>query len=435
MPIETQTYPKYKPSGIDWLGDIPGGWDSRRIAAIFDFRNTKVSDKDFEPLSVTYDGVKKQVENAAKTDNSENRKLVKIGDIAINGRSDRKGAVGISKYDGSVSGVYHVLKQKNSGVEAKYFHYLFRSSLFSQEFFKWGRGIHDDLWTTRSTEMGHITVPLPPIETQKQIADFLDEKTRVIDALIEGKEKLIELLREKRVALITRAVTKGLNPKAKMKPSDIDWLGRIPAGWEVRKMRYLIGRNDGGVWGDTDDSEGTPVLRSTEVSIDGRWCIDEFELAYRGLTPNEIKKGKLEEGDLVVTKSSGSEEHIGKTAIVNKVIAERGYCYSNFMQRLRPKSGINPKILYYFLNSQSAREQYKYLSNSTIGLGNLNAGMLGELYFLLLPETEQKQIADFLDAETEKIDKAAALIESQIEKLKEYRSSLIYHAVTGKIKI
>jgi type I restriction enzyme, S subunit len=220
-----------------------------------------------------------------------------------------------------------------------------------------------------------------------------------------------------------------------MKPSDIDWLGRIPAGWEVRKMRYLIGRNDGGVWGDTDDSEGTPVLRSTEVSIDGRWCIDEFELAYRGLTPNEIKKGKLEEGDLVVTKSSGSEEHIGKTAIVNKVIAERGYCYSNFMQRLRPKSGINPKILYYFLNSQSAREQYKYLSNSTIGLGNLNAGMLGELYFLLLPETEQKQIADFLDAETEKIDKAAALIESQIEKLKEYRSSLIYHAVTGKIKI
>lgn len=411
---------EYKPSDIDWLGDIPTGWDSRRIAAIFDFRNTKVSDKDFEPLSVTYGGVKKQVENAAKTDNSENRKLVKIGDIAINGRSDRKGAVGISKYDGSVSGVYHVLKLKNSGVEAKYFHYLFRNPLFSQEFFKWGRGIHDDLWTTRSTEMGHITVPLPPLETQKRIADFLDEKTRVIDALIEGKEKLIELLREKRAALITHAVTNGLNLKAKLKPSGVDWLGDIPEGWEIRRGKFIFRYKK-----EPNNSYQCDHI----LALTLRGVINKEDYEARSLTPTDYASYQIFYPDDLVFKLIDLENF--QTSRVG-IVPEKGIMSPAYL-RIVSVAKITPRFFYWFYYSLYLQGIFNFL-----GMGvrsTLNQHDLLAQSVTLPPTQEQKQIADFLDIETLKIDKAVALIESQIEKLKEYRSALIYHAVTGKIKI
>lgn len=404
MTTKTQTYPKYKSSGIDWLGEIPAGWNLQKIAAIFDFRNTKVSDRDFEPLSVTYDGVKKQIEHAAKTDNNENRKLVKSGDIAINGRSDRKGAVGISQYDGSVSGVYHVLKPKNHGVEVKYFHYLFRNPLFSQEFFKWGRGIHDDLWTTRSTEMGHITVSLPPLETQKRIADFLDDQTRVVGELIAKKEKLIDLLREKRAALITRAATKGLDPNIKLKPSGVNWLGDIPEGWEMKRFKFIA------------------------------------RLQYG----NSLAAENREIGDVPVYGSNGQ---VGTHSQANTkapviIVGRKGsFGAVNYVEE--PVFAIDTT---YFIDERWSSENLKWL-NYCMSVANLNdisldTGVPGlsceavhNKAFPLPQKTEQKQIADYLDAETIKIDKATTLIESQIEKLKEYRSSLIYSAVIGKIKI
>ncbi len=406
----TQT-PKYKPSGIDWLGNIPMGWEINKIAAVFDFRNTKVSDKDFEPLSVTYSGVKKQIENVAKTDNSENRKLVRAGDIVINGRSDRRGAVGISKHDGSVSVVYHVLKSK-SNINVKYFHHLFRNSLFSQEFFKWGRGIHDDLWTTRSTEMGHIAVPLPPLEIQKRIADFLDEKTKVIDELVAKKKKLIELLREKRAALITHAVTKGLDPNAKFKTSDIDWLGDIPARWELKRNRFL-GSYIKGKTADLCTSDEKDCLSYLSAEV------------IRGQKEPEFCRGPVvvkEEQILLLWDGANAGEFFW---------AGPGIVSSTFSLIL-PRKNILPKFYFWLLKGLE-----KKLRDYTQGMGipHVSPWILQDSFLPELPWEEQKRIAVFLNTETEKIDKAVALIESQIEKLKEYRLSLIYHAVTGKIKI
>ena len=125
-----EKYPEYKDSGVEWLGKIPANWEAQKIVSVFNFSNQKVTEATHEPLSVTYDGIKRQIENAAKVAEGSLRKLVKVGDIAINGRSDRKGAVGMSEYEGGVSLVYNVLRKRDQLSDSKYFHYLFRSKLF-----------------------------------------------------------------------------------------------------------------------------------------------------------------------------------------------------------------------------------------------------------------------------------------------------------------
>ena len=151
----------YKDSGQEWIGQIHIDWKLSKIAALYGLRNEKVSDKDYPPLSVTMKGVVPQLESAAKTDNGDNRKLVKVGDFAINSRSDRRGSCGISKYDGSVSLINTVLTPRDK-IHPGYYEWLFHSVLFGDEFYKWGHGIVDDLWTTRWQEMKRIVVPVPP---------------------------------------------------------------------------------------------------------------------------------------------------------------------------------------------------------------------------------------------------------------------------------
>jgi type I restriction enzyme S subunit len=194
-------------------------------------------------------------------------------------------------------------------------------------------------------------------------------------------------------------------------------------------MKWVIERNDGGVWGDDPLGEGdTLVLRSTEQTVDGRWQIEEP--ALRSLSEKEKLGSLLETGDLLVTKSSGSALHIGKTTLVTPEIAALGCCYSNFMQRLRLKPVFDSKLAWYLMNNEIARTQFDLLSNSTTGLANLNGTMLGELVVPLPSRDEQAAIATFLDHETAKIDALVAEQERLINLLKEKRQAVISHAVT-----
>ena len=217
-------------------------------------------------------------------------------------------------------------------------------------------------------------------------------------------------------------------PYPAYKPSGVVWLGDVPEHWEVKRAKGLLVRNDGGVWGEDFDDEGIIVLRSTEQTVDGEWKI--VDPAKRRLTPTEYASCRLQEGDLVVTKSSGSSLHIGKTSIVTKQVEAMNCCYSNFMQRLRVKRDAVPRFLWYVLNGQLGREQFDYYSSTTTGLANLNGSIIGNVGMGVPPLDEQKAIAAFLDRETARID---ALIEKkrrQIELLQEKRSALISHAVT-----
>jgi len=215
----------------------------------------------------------------------------------------------------------------------------------------------------------------------------------------------------------------------KYKDSGVEWLGEVPVSWSVAPFKRQIARNDGGVWGDDPDGiSDTIVLRSTDQTVDGRWQLDNA--ASRKLSASDIDGALLDEGDLLLTKSSGSSLHIGKTTLVTSEIAEMRCCYSNFMQRIRTKTTFLPKLAWYFLNNRLARQQLDLVSNSTTGLANLNATMVGQIVVIVPPLPEQIAIAEFLDRETAKIDELVAEQRRLMELLKEKRQAVISHAVT-----
>lgn len=193
-------------SGVEWIGPAPATWRLLRISALYDLRSTKVSDKQYPPLSVTMNGVVPQLDSVAKTDDGDNRKLIRAGDFVINSRSDRRGACGIAPQDGSCSLINIVLAPQES-IHNPYFSYLFRSSLFSDEFYRWGHGIHDDLWTTNWSDMKSIQVPVPPMGEQISIANYLDDKVAEIDSAAARVNRQIELLGAYRKQVINDAVT------------------------------------------------------------------------------------------------------------------------------------------------------------------------------------------------------------------------------------
>ncbi|TAK36455.1 MAG: restriction endonuclease subunit S [Chloroflexota bacterium] len=182
------------------------------------------------------------------------------------------------------------------------------------------------------------------------------------------------------------------------------------------------------MWGDEDDPEGTIVLRSTEQTLDGRWRIKEP--ARRALSAREMRECALDAGDLVITKSSGSAFHIGKTSLVTNDVARLKPCFSNFMQRLRFGERTDPRLAAYVLNCPTGRQQLVYNSNTTTGLANLNGSVLGDVIIGFPPLSEQRAIADFLDAHTAKLDTLVSKKRALIDKLKEKRTALISRTVT-----
>lgn len=197
---------KLKNSGIEWAKHIPEHWEVSRIANVYKLRNQKVSDRDFEPLSVTMKGIFPQWENVAKSDAHDDRKLVRKGDFAINSRSDRRGSCGISDRDGSVSLINLVL-QPLTNMNPNYYNWLFHTESFADEFYKWGHGIVNDLWTTNWQDMKRILIPQPPIQEQREIAEYLDKKCKEIDSILEDKNKQLETLESYKKSIIYEYVT------------------------------------------------------------------------------------------------------------------------------------------------------------------------------------------------------------------------------------
>ena len=261
--------------------------------------------------------------------------------------------------------------------------------------------------------VGAIPVPLPPRVLQTRIADYLDRETATIDALIAKQVELMNRLRERRQAVIDRAF---------VSTSEI-----------VILRRHLV-LNDSGAWGeDPTGADDVAVLRSTEQTVDGYWAISDP--ALRTLSQTERQNTRLREGDLIVTKTSGSFKHVGKTTLVDNEVAEGGYGFGNFMQRLRLKSTMIPKFLWWFMRTDQARSWINLVATTSTGLMNLNGSTLGRMEVPLPSLVEQREIADHLDRETAKIDALIAKAERFIELAQERRAALITAVVTGQIEI
>lgn len=231
-------YVQYKPSSAAWLGELPAHWECKKIGSLFSERKEKVSDKDYAPLSVTKMGILPQLEHAAKTSDGDNRKLVCAGDFVINSRSDRKGSCGVSDRDGSVSLINIVLTPRKRW-NGQYVHYLMRSQPFSEEYYRNGRGIVADLWTTRYSEMKSILLPVPTLEEQDQIVRFLDWKTSSINSLINEKLQEIKIIEELRMTLITEVTHYGIHEPSNLKDAGFNWLGKIPSHWHLRSFSKI----------------------------------------------------------------------------------------------------------------------------------------------------------------------------------------------------
>ena len=195
-----------KPSGIPWLPEVPEGWEVRKVRQHFRLRSEKVSEKDFPPLSVAKIGVVPQLSDVAiSMAEGDTRKLVREGDYVVNSRSDRKGSCGVAPRDGSVTTISIVLEPHD--IDRKYVHYLFRSTPWVEEFYRNGRGIVADLWTTRYQEMRNMLFPLPPLPEQKAIVAYIETRAAKIDAAVAGLEREIAALKEYRERLIADVVT------------------------------------------------------------------------------------------------------------------------------------------------------------------------------------------------------------------------------------
>ena len=413
----TQRYDKYKDSGVQWLGEIPGHWGMSKISSHFRQRNEKVSDKDYPALSVSKQGVTPQLEKVALS-NAEgaSRKLVKVGDYAVNSRSDRKGSCGVSKYEGSVSLITIVLEPFN--IDGEYVHYLFRSNPWVEEFYRNGRGIVADLWTTNYQMMKSMYMPVPPLSEQKQIVSYLDAKCGMIDEWVIKKQKEVEHLQELKQRVIADAVTRGLNPHAKMKATNIPWLTEIPEHWEMRKMKYIFDERS------EKNHPDEPMLSATQ----SEGVILQSKYQGRVVVVNTGFEGLklVKVGDFVIHLRSfqGGIEYAYDQGII-----------SSAYTILKPKYSEFSAYYKRLFKSSSFIDLLKVCVTGIREGQNINYSKLKQFSIPLPPLSEQEQIVSYLDAKTSKIDKLIANITKEIERIKEYKQRLISDVVTGQIKV
>jgi len=425
---------KMRDSGVEWIGQVPEGWRVDRIGSFYTHRNEKVSDRDFAPLSVTMKGILPQLATAAKTEDGDNRKLVRKGDFAINSRSDRRGSCGISDYDGSVSLINTILAPRGE-MSPRYFDWLFHTEAFADEFFKWGHGIVDDLWTTRWSEMKRISIAVPRLDEQEQIAAYLDAQCAEINAAIASSQHSIEDYKALKKSLIFEVVTgkrkvgEGSSPR--MRDSGNVLIGDIPAEWEMLPLRRMGNLANGISKGGECFGRGYPFVSYSDVFKN-----DVLPATVKGLVESDDEdrsRYSVRRGDVLFTRTSETIDEIGIAAACLTTIPQS--TFAGFLIRFRPSSDkLLPEFSRYYFRNKSISEFFaKELCIVT--RASLGQERLKSLPVLVPSLKEQKTIAKYLDEKCSAIDALVAEKESLIADLEAYKKSLIFEVVTGKREV
>ena len=408
-----QQYDEYKDSAVEWLGDIPSHWGAKRLGQFFKERREKVSDKDYAALSVTMKGIVPQLENAAKSDAGDNRKLVLKNDFVINSRSDRKGSSGTSPFDGSVSLISIVLEPRD--ISPRFVHHLLRSYPFQEEFYRYGKGIVADLWSTNSSEMKNILIPNIPIDEQTQIANFLDHETAKIDTLIEKQQTLIRLLQEKRQAVISHAVTPDENEKSAKLGYFIDLL----SGYAFPSNGYK-----------TEPEGNTALLRGINVGVGAlKW--DETVWWSRS-NRDGLEAFELEEGDIVFGMD---RPWISAGARVAEVTKSDLPCL--LLQRVI-RIRANKNTYQPFIKLCLASKEFKFSVEADltgVSVPHISPDQVKSFFIRDVGYEQQKLITDDAFEKMKVLDLIEDSAEQAIKLMQERRTALISAAVTGKIDV
>ena len=376
-----------------------------------------VSDKDYPPLSVTKDGILPQLDTAVKTLYGDKRKLVLQGDYVVNSRSDRKGSCGISPFDGSVSLINIVMPSMDG--EQGYYHLLFRSNDFIEEFYRNGRGIVADLWTTRYQEMKNIEIPFPPLSEQRAIVAYIERKERQIDTYIARQAEQIERLKELRQSIISHAVTRGIHPYTRFRPTGIPWIPEVPEHWEEHRCKNVLIETAVEVGDNTTDY--------TLLSLTKNGVIIRDLSEGKGKFPKDYKTYKVvKPGDLVLCLFD-----VDETPRTVGYVRNHGMltgAYSVFETR-----DVDTEYLCHYFISLDDRKALRPLYRGLRKVIPLPAFMSMPLF--LPPLSEQRAIVAYIEKKTAAVDRMINACREQTELMKAYKQRLISDAVTGRINV
>ncbi|WP_421349607.1 restriction endonuclease subunit S [Aeromonas veronii] len=425
-----RNYSTYSNSGVDWIGEMPAVWTLKRVKHMFTIRKRIAGELGYDILSVTQRGiVVKDIESGEGQLSMDYSKYqrVKPGDFAMNHMDLLTGYVDISDYDGVTSPDYRVFTLDNTDYFAKYFLYIFQMGYQLRLFFHMGQGAsHLGRWRLATDEFNEMVFPVPSCEEQRTIAAFLDYETARIDRLITQQQRLIELLKEKRQAVISHAVTKGLNPNAPMKDSGVEWLGQVPEHWEALPIKYVswfVGT--GGTPKDRDSfTDEKEINWFTPSDFNGELALDD--------SGKYVTKGSILSGD-AKTYPAESVLIVGIGATLGKV----GVCNFKFscnqqINIVTPNRKIAVDFLAFSLLAQT--EQMKQTSNaSTIGI--MNQEKTKGIQIAVPPVQEQTSLIIHLKKKLSDFSLTTSKAEQLIALLHERRTALISAAVTGKIDL
>ena len=428
---------KMKDSGIAWIGEIPEEWELSKIGAVYEERNQKVSDADFPPLSVTKQGVVPQLETAAKTIDGENRKLICKNDFVINSRSDRRGSCGISEYDGSCSLINTVLKPKRNMCNA-YYSFVFRSERFADEFYRWGNGIVDDLWSTKWSNMKRIYIPAPSLQEQHRIADYLDRKCSQIDAIIARQQEVIEKLKAYKLSVITEAVTKGLNPHAPMKDSGDDFIGVMPKHWNVTKLGMLFDFCGGYAYSsDSYTSESdNQVVRIGNVK-NGYMALENAPVYISDKSAVATDKFRINPGSILftMTGTKGKRDYFFTHLVTKEDCKGKKLFLNQRVGCFLPRKNIDAGYYNYLLKEKRILDSIFVYETGTANQGNLGIESIRRTKVQLPSKEEQIKIREYLDDRCSRIECLLTRKSKIIYRLIDYKKSLIYEVITGKKEV
>lgn len=434
--IKYPRYEEYKPSGVEWLGDIPAHWSLETIRAVTQLKSEK-NQPDLQVLSVyrEYGVIPKDSRddnhNATSLDTS-GYKVVNEGDLVVNKMKAWQGSMGISEHRGIVSPAYITCRVDSDRVSPNFLHYLLRSRPYICVYNALSYGVRVGQWDMHYEDFKRILLPLPSFEDQQNIADFLDQKIAEIDEAIAKKQRLIELLKEQKTILINQAVTKGLNPDTPMRNSGVEWVEEVPAHWVVRKLKYYSDVQSGITLGKTFTGRlvVAPYLRVANVQAG---YFDLEDIAELNLPQKVIDQYRVRVGDILVTEG-GDIDKLGRGTVWAGDI--ENCIHQNHIFAVRVKRTVASEyFVSLVLGADYGRKYFTHTANKTTNLASTNRTKLGNFPIALPPLNEQAKIIEYSNEVTASYGSVINTVEKEIVTLTELKQVIIASAVTGKIKV
>jgi type I restriction enzyme S subunit len=435
MKTNMQKYPTYKDSGVEWIGEIPEYWEILKGKWLF-VKEERPARKEDGIVTCFRDGevtlrTNRKTEGFTIALKEHGYQGIRKGDLVIHNMDAFAGAIGISDSDGKSTPVYSACTSRIPNKVNPYYYAYFLKNLAKSGFIEsLAKGIRERSTDFRFNDFGLLLLSVPPLPEQTAIADFLDRKTALIDQAIGIKQKQIELLKERRQILIHKAVTRGLNPNAKMKDSGVEWIGEIPEHWTITLLKRFCHKiTDGSHHSPQTQFEGRNYISVKDVDSDGNInlinCKKINEKDFKELVRNGSQP-KI--NDILLTKDGT----IGRAAIVDK---NNDFVALSSLGIITPDLKlVLPQYLSLYLTSEiNVSQMFSLIAGSA--LTRLTIEKINNLATIIPPLNEQFNIINYVKPLVNKIATAISLKEQEIERLKEYKATLINSAVTGKIKV